>query len=282
MVRDDIAQHRPAWWSSMTPIEAGTVNGGLWLWTGVLALAAVCIGLTIRRRADLPSILLLSVGLAGLGYLIEVTWVVDTLSNRTAFALWRLTRMALIYILPAILWLRFHPDATTQQEERAIVPTPLLHRLGMRLPVNQAPWILGTGLLLYTVGLAAFILWPPHESGFTFWETSARWTDLAIVLPCICLMAAITDLWTRGFVLLQAADRWGIHIAVALQNALWLILHAYEIEILADSMTWTGAIALALFLGVTGDLVALRWRSVAGLMLGHAWLNIGWVLWLIL
>jgi len=91
-------------------------------------------------------------------------------------------------------------------------------------------------------------------------------------------MAMITDLWTRGFVLLQAADKWGERPAILLQNSLWLILHLYELELLAPSMGWVGAITLALFLGLIGDLIALRTRSVVGLMAGHALLNVGWAI----
>ena len=78
--------------------------------------------------------------------------------------------------------------------------------------------------------------------------------------------------------LLQAAERWGEPKAIALQNALWLLLHLYELELLAPSMGWAGALLLAVFLGIVGDLLALKERSVVGLMAGHAILNIGWVL----
>ena len=89
-------------------------------------------------------------------------------------------------------------------------------------------------------------------------------------------MAMVTDLWTRGFVLLQAAQKWGEMPAIILQNVLWILLHLYELELLAPSMGWAIAILLALTLGFLGDIIALKEKSVVGLMTGHAILNIGW------
>ena len=63
---------------------------------------------------------------------------------------------------------------------------------------------------------------------------------------------------------------------MCIRDSLWILLHLYELELLAPSMGWTGAILLALFLGFLGDIIALRERSVVGLMAGHAILNIGW------
>lgn len=263
----------------MSQVEAAALDAGLGLWLLVGSVAAVTIAAAIWRRFDFPSLIGLSVGLAGLGYLVEVEWISPLFDERTSTSLWRAGRMLLVYVVPAALWLRFHPEA--RRDTAAADDAPRLHhRLGLILPRAHAPLILLTGFALYSVALAAFILWPPTESGFRFWEGTTTWDDHWVVLPAICLMAMVTDLWTRGFVLLEAADRWGREPAILVQNVLWLLLHLYELDILADTMTWPGAIALALFLGITGDLVALRWRSVVGLMVGHAWLNIGWVLWL--
>jgi len=136
-------------------------------------------------------------------------------------------------------------------------------------------WAAGIGL--YTIALAAFILFPPMSSGFRFWTSDAGALDWMVTLPCICIMAAVTDVWTRGFVLLNLAPRIGTTGAIVVQNILWIVLHLYELEILATSMTWFGAFLLAITLGVLGDAIALHWGSVRPLMAGHIWLNIGWV-----
>ena len=179
--------------------------------------------------------------------------------------------MGLVYVLPAIWWL------SRQESESSVT-----QRLGLHLKPDRALFVLGSGIGLYLIALAVFILWPPPSCGFRFWQSGSCWpalsSDWLLVLPLICVMAMITDLWTRGFVLLQASERWGDGKAIALQNVFWLLLHLYELELLAPSMGWLGAICLALFLGLVGDLLALKERSVVGLMAGHAILNIGWAL----
>ena len=69
----------------------------------------------------------------------------------------------------------------------------------------------------------------------------------------------------------------GVKKAIIVQNVLWIVLHIYELEILSDSMTWFGSLLLAITLGILGDMIALKWNSVRPLMLGHIWLNVGWV-----
>ncbi len=228
----------------------------------------------MAEKRDNDGFLLVIIGsaaAAGILYLVQEQWVDPWLSSRWGSALFRTFRMSVVYVIPAIWWLR----------RRA--KKPVFAELGLKLPRERAPFILGTGILLYCLALMVFLLWPPKSCGFTFWSDDTacgarHLTDWLVVLPLICIMAMITDLWTRGFVLLQAAERWGEPQAIALQNALWLLLHLYELELLAPSMGWVGAVLLAIFLGLVGDLIALKERSVVGLMAGHAILNIGWVL----
>ncbi len=215
-------------------------------------------------------VIIVSAFAAGALYLVQVNWVDPWLSSRWGSAIFRMLRMILVYVVPAVWWLRRYRSNESVTKE-----------LGMHLSKDRATFVLGTGIGLYCIALAAFLLWPPQMCGFTFWSSNsdcntAGLSDWLIVLPTICVMAMVTDLWTRGFVLLQAADRWGEAPAIALQNALWILLHLYELELLAPSMGWAGAILLALFLGFLGDIIALRERSVVGLMAGHAILNIGW------
>lgn len=228
--------------------------------------------MTEKRKNDgFLLVILGSAAAAGILYLVQEQWVDPWLSSRWGSALFRAFRMSIVYVIPAIWWLRRNNK------------NQIFAEMGLSLPRERAPFILGTGILLYCFALMAFLLWPPQSCGFTFWSSEAgcrapQLADWLVVLPLICIMAMITDLWTRGFVLLQAAERWGEPKAIALQNALWLLLHLYELELLAPSMSWAGALLLAVFLGIVGDLLALKERSVVGLMAGHAILNIGWVL----
>ena len=209
-----------------------------------------------------------SAGAAGALYLVQDLWLDEIVDSRPGSAIVRALRMILVYILPALWYLRRHGEGRTAE------------RLGLILPRGRVTLIMASGLGLYTIALAVFMLWPPPSCGFRFWETGVctdtMVSDWMVTLPVICIMAMITDLWTRGFVLLQAAERWGEPTAIILQNILWLLLHLYELELLAPTMGWTGAVLLALFLGIVGDMIVLRERSVIGLMAGHALLNIGW------
>jgi len=140
-----------------------------------------------------------------------------------------------------------------------------------------------SGIGLYGLALLMFVSFPPKNSGFRFWSfakdlggpTVLDWT---ITLPALCVMAAITDIFTRGFVLLNLKERIGTRGAIITQNILWILLHLYELELLSSAMGWLGAIALALALGVLGDIIALKTGSVRPLMLGHALLNAGWAI----
>ena len=89
----------------------------------------------------------------------------------------------------------------------------------------------------------------------------------------VMIMASITDLWTRGFILFQLSERYGDTVAIFGQNLIWLIIHIYEIDILTQYISLGQAILMTLFLGIAGDLLALRTKSIFGLMVGHSLLN---------
>ena len=227
----------------------------------------------MSEKAEARAFFLVIIGsafAAGALYVVQEKWIDPWLSSRWQSAIFRMLRMSLVYVIPAIWWLKKYRSKHSVTRE-----------LGLHLPMDRAVIILGTGIGLYCIALAAFLLWPPQMCGFTFWSSnsacnSADISDWLIVLPTICIMAMVTVLWTRGFVLLQAAEKWGEMPAIILQNVLWILLHLYELELLAPSMGWAIAILLALTLGLLGDFIALKEKSVVGLMAGHAILNIGW------
>ncbi|MBS86134.1 MAG: hypothetical protein CME83_06250 [Candidatus Heimdallarchaeota archaeon] len=90
----------------------------------------------------------------------------------------------------------------------------------------------------------------------------------------ISIMAAITDFWTRGYILLQLDDFYGSKIAILGQNFIWFFIHLYEIDLLTPYIGLFNSILLTLFLGIAGDLIVLKYRNVTGLIFGHIFLNL--------
>jgi hypothetical protein len=88
------------------------------------------------------------------------------------------------------------------------------------------------------------------------------------------VIAAGTDLLTRGFILLTLARHSHVVFAIAMQNAIWCLGHVHEIGLLADCLGVGGATLLTLTLGIGGDMVVLRTRNVIGLCIAHVLLNV--------
>ena len=239
--------------------------------TTLITIALAAFGVAVasaidawRRQPQMSNVILLSVGLAGCAYVFE-TLVISPHLGRPASAFLRMTRMLTIYVL--LPWLLLGRQSIEEDQFTLGVGPVTTSRV--------SAWAAGIGL--YTIALAAFTIFPPKAPGFVFWTSEAGALDWMVTLPCICVMAAVTDVWTRGFVLLNLAPRIGTTQAIVVQNILWIVLHLYELELLATSMTWIGALLLAITLGILGDAIALHWGSVRPLMAGHIWLNVGWV-----
>lgn len=152
-------------------------------------------------------------------------------------------------------------------------------RLGMRLDDLGVTWqALGKstilGCLLYSIALVAFI----HCSeGRMMSDHSLRSSgpgEAALLVSLMGLVAAGTDMTTRGFVLLVLARHSPIIFAIAMQNLIWFTGHVHEIKQLADCLGIASAAALTLTLGILGDLIVLRTGNVLGLAIAHVMLNI--------
>jgi len=143
---------------------------------------------------------------------------------------------------------------------------------------------LGRGLLLgcalYLVAYLAFVLFcsadPKIADHFTRHLEGSR---LVILVTGMCVIAAATDLATRGFVLLTLARYTPVWFAILVQNFFWIYMHLPEIDKLAgpQCLGTIGAYGLFLFLGIAGDVIALRTRNVVGLAIGHVLLNVAMV-----
>lgn len=130
------------------------------------------------------------------------------------------------------------------------------------------------GCLLYSIALVAFI----HCSEGTMMSNhslnSGGAGEAALLVSLMGLIAAGTDLTTRGFVLLVLARHTPLVFAIAMQNLIWFAGHGQEIKQLADCLGVTSAAVLTLTLGILGDVIVLRTGNVLGLAIAHVMLNI--------
>ena len=101
---------------------------------------------------------------------------------------------------------------------------------------------------------------------------------IILLLTLTFVMASITALWFLVFVFLGLINTRSVKIAFLVQNILWFIFHYYEIILLEPYIGWTNAFILTLFLGLVGDIIAFKTKSVIGLMLGHSLFNLTFVL----
>jgi hypothetical protein len=100
-------------------------------------------------------------------------------------------------------------------------------------------------------------------------------TGSALVLMiCMGTIAAATDITTRGFVLLTLAKHSHVVFAIFMQNLVWFTGHLHEIKLLSNCLGMTQAILLTLTLGIIGDIIVLRTRSLVGLAVAHFLLNV--------
>lgn len=136
------------------------------------------------------------------------------------------------------------------------------------------------GCALYCIALAAFIA-GSHDPLIR--EHPIRRLGEAGTVElgfAMCLIAAGTDVATRGFILLTLVESTGLAFAVVMQNVFWLLGHTNEIRLLQSALGREGAIGLFVVLGLLGDTIVLRTRNVLGLGLAHALLNVV-MIWLI-
>lgn len=152
-------------------------------------------------------------------------------------------------------------------------------RLGMSLSelglsTRNLGWSVLLGCGLYTLALVAFLhcSWGAMMQGHAV-RTAPLPQGLFLCL-CMSVIAAGTDLLTRGFILLSLARHGPVLFAIAVQNGIWYLGHVHEIRLLTDCLGVAGATALTLTLGVGGDMVVLRTRNVVGLGVAHVLLNV--------
>jgi hypothetical protein len=135
------------------------------------------------------------------------------------------------------------------------------------------------GIAVYSIALVAFLLLlgnPEFDKHFR-WGMDYPLSEWLLTLALVSWMAFVTDLWTRGFVLMQLAKHQSPAFGILAQNITWLGVHIYEILLLGPSMGILGALGLTLVLGVLGDVVALKTKNIIGLGIGHIFLNLAFL-----
>ncbi len=207
-------------------------------------------------------LLIITMILSGLAYRLQASYLKNMKFDKWElyFDLIRLIRMFLIYVIPSI-WFIYRYGGTWK--DSGILPSskyPLFSILG--------------GILVYLVAIIVFL---KYEIFFSGWYRTP-WTIILLKFIIVGLMASITDYWTRGFILFELSKRYNNQIAIVTQNVVWFIIHIYEIDLLEPYIGLLNAIILTLILGIGGDLVALKTKSILGLMIGHILLNLAIIL----
>ncbi len=134
--------------------------------------------------------------------------------------------------------------------------------------------ILGIGL--YTLPLLMFMAHvgdDDFDSHFVNAKRNMDLGELVLVSLFVFVMAATTDIWTRGFVLMTTTGFRGKLAGISLQNLVWFVIHIYEIELLMNAFGLLEAVLLTIVLGVVGDMIALKYKNTIGLGIGHIYLN---------
>lgn len=171
------------------------------------------------------------------------------------FQFLRMLRMFIVYVIPVYFFLKW--------DNRSIL------QAGLERPHAVPNLSVFGGISLY---LFAAIIFIEKQIFFRTWMYQDVLT-LTLNIVMVGIMAAITDFWTRGFILLTLADKYSSLVGIIVQNIIWFTIHYYEIELLNRYISIWGSIALTLFLGIGGDIIAIKSRSIYGLMLGHFFLN---------
>jgi hypothetical protein len=161
--------------------------------------------------------------------------------------------MTIIYLIIPYLWLvRIRGF---ELKDLGITRDNLLHSI-----------LLGLGV--YSIALVVFIVYlggAGHDRSLG---------EFLAITAMIAWMAALTDIWTRGMILMPVLKVRDVYTAVIVQNIFWFSAHIYEIEFLTADLTLTGAVLLTLSLGLLGDLAAIKTKNILGLCAGHVALNL--------
>lgn len=160
-----------------------------------------------------------------------------------------------------------------------------IHRLGLHwgdLGVNLSN--LGVTLLLgcalYGLALAAFMYCSADPFIANHAVGKLPLSEALQLTAVMGLIAATSDIATRGFLLLSLARYSPVWFAVLVQNIKWYLGHIHEIDLLSSCLGYASAVGLTLTLGIVGDIIALKTRNVVGLAIAHVLLNVAMLIYI--
>lgn len=130
------------------------------------------------------------------------------------------------------------------------------------------------GCALYSVALVAFVYCSGDPLIINHPVRHLPPVEALGLASAMSLIAAGTDVATRGFILLILARHTHVVFAIFIQNLVWFLGHLHEISLLTNCLGAYFAIGLTLTLGIVGDVVALKTRNVVGLAIAHILLNV--------
>jgi len=130
------------------------------------------------------------------------------------------------------------------------------------------------GCALYAIALVVFVHCSSNQVMLNHVVYTLGSGDAYFVATLMGLLAAGTDMTTRGYILLTLTKYSNVVFAIVMQNLVWFIGHITEIHFLANCIGMFNAVSLTLLLGVLGDIIVLRIGNVMGLVLAHFLLNI--------
>lgn len=130
------------------------------------------------------------------------------------------------------------------------------------------------GCALYSLALAVFLYCSADPLISNHAIRHLDTADASVLLLSMSIIAAGTDIATRGFALFTLARFTNLPIAITLQNVAWYAGHISEIDLLKNCLGLWAAIGLTLTLGILGDIIALKTRNIVGLSIAHILLNI--------
>ena len=208
-----------------------------------------------KWRIEFLTIVILTASLSGIFYLLQ-NFVFENYIESSREDTRLFIRMTAFYVIPAI-WFTYRWGGN-------------FNSLGLFPKKGYITLNILLGVLLYTIASLVFVR---NEIFFGGWK-NLSWHHAWINFVLVGLMASITDFWTRGFILFELSRKTSDANAILWQNITWFVIHIYEIDALEPYIGILGGILLTLFLGIGGDIVALKTRSIFGLLLGHISLNL--------
>jgi hypothetical protein len=138
----------------------------------------------------------------------------------------RAVRMTVLYLVVPLLWLvKIRNFSFTD--------------LGITTKNFLVATVLGIGV--YAIALTIFLMsiGNPEFDRYFLWGNDMTAGEFAAIMALVAWMAALTDIWTRGMVMMPILKLKGIPLAILAQNVVWFAAHAYEIEFLIGSLSYT-------------------------------------------